>query len=425
MIKIFSILFTSILLLTSINVSIGQINKDINENQFLSTEDIIEMIQQINESLVFYYFNNLMSFGPRYTGSANCTAAGDYIYEEFENMGMDVEFHEWNYGGFECRNIIATLPGIDPESNAIFIISAHYDTTPGSLGANDDGSGIAAVLSIAKIMSQHSFNHTLRFITFSGEEVGTYGSFCYAYKAYTQNDNIVAVLNADIIGYANTTEGGKIIRFYHPERSDWVVKFAKIISEKYMNLINLSVEAYPNYRGADHQAFIDYGYDAVFIHQYDPYPWANTPEDTPDRINHTYQIKATKFLLAVLAEFAIKSIDIQVILKTPYEGYAYFFNHPILPLLFLGKTPFRGITIIFGRAIASVSVKSNEEIKHIVFCIDNKLRHRESDPQPPYEWRIQGPRLLGRHKLNIYVYTISGKIATDEMDILIFTLFYK
>jgi len=63
-------------------------------------------------------------------------------------------------------------------------MSARYDCTSGSLGADDDGSGVAAVLASASIMSHYAFNHTIRFIAFSGEEVGTYGSFTYAKEAY-------------------------------------------------------------------------------------------------------------------------------------------------------------------------------------------------------------------------------------------------
>ena len=163
---------------------------------------IIEMINQINESQLFEYHHGLMMFGPRYTGSINCTLAAEYIYNSFQQMGLDVKFHEWHYDGFQSKNVVATLYGTDVNSTAEYILCGHYDTVAGSPGANDDGSGTAAVLAIANILSQYHFNHTIRFITFSGEEVGTYGSFTYARDAYYRGDNILAVLNMDIIGYA-------------------------------------------------------------------------------------------------------------------------------------------------------------------------------------------------------------------------------
>jgi acetylornithine deacetylase/succinyl-diaminopimelate desuccinylase-like protein len=91
------------------------------------------MINQINESKLFEYHHGLMMFGPRYTGSINCTLAAEYIYNSFQQMGLNVEFHEWRYDGFESKNIVATLPGTDVKSTAEYILCGHYDTIPGHL----------------------------------------------------------------------------------------------------------------------------------------------------------------------------------------------------------------------------------------------------------------------------------------------------
>lgn len=427
---IFVIIIVFLLLFNSISLSASNIrNRNIEPiNPFQDfNEDIVDMIQQIDENLVYSYLEKLVSFGPRYTGTENCKVAGDYIYSEFENMSLDVEFHEWKFRKFNSRNVVATLNGYDSSSNATIIISAHYDTVKDSLGANDDGSGVAAVLAIAKILSNYSFRHNICFIAFSGEEAGTYGSFCYARDAYRKKDNIYAVLNLDIVGWAETEYGGNIIRFSHTERTSWIAEFAINISEKYIDIIDLTVEAIPNYRGADHQAFLDYGYDAVWTVEHDPCRNCNTPDDNLTNINSTYLAKATKLHLAVLAEMAFKPIDIQVMLKTPYEGRGYLFNRSIISLD-LGKLYFwglRGSTFILGRANASCEVISKEEVKFVIFCIDDIFLTWDS--KPPYEWKIQGKHtpLIGRHKLKVYAYTISGKRATDEMDIFIFTLSYQ
>jgi hypothetical protein len=391
---------------------------------YIDKETIIEMFQRINESLIFNYHNNLMKFGPRYTGSINCTLAGDYIYDEFEKMGLNVEFHEWEFDGFMSRNVVATINGMNETCDAIFILSAHYDCTAGSLGADDDASGVAAVLAAAKIMSKYSFNHTIRFIAFSGEEVGTYGSFCYARDAYKIGENIIGVINLDMVGYADTIEGGKIIRFHSPERSMWISEFSNEIGEKYIDLIDLSVETRPNYIGADHQAFVDYGYDGVWIAHHDGYPWANSPEDTPDHINWTYLVKATKLLLSIVAELAIKSIDVQIVLRTPLEGQGYLFNRPLISLA-CGKGWYkgtRGVTIILGRAIASAEIFGNEDIEYVVFCLDGDFLNFDSNP--PYERKIQGKYfpIFGKYNLKVYAYTTSKNFATDEMDIIIYTI---
>ncbi len=417
------LLLSLMLLIPSSHITLSHSPSEINPPHF---DDVVEMIQQVNESLVFHYHDALMEIGSRYTGSENCSKAAEYIYKEFRKMGLWVQFDEWEYAGFESQNVVATLNGTS-QSDAMFIMSAHYDTTPDSLGADDDGSGIAAVLASAKIMSKYTFNHTIRFITFSGEEVGTYGSYTYAKEAYERGDNIVAVINLDMVGYADTAKGGKMLRIFETERARWISSFSANVGKKYIDIIDISVQPIPNYRGADHQAFLDHGYDAVFYAHYDGYLWGNSPEDTPDRLNHTYQVKATKFFLALMAELAYTSIDVQVILKSPLEGYVYFLDNPVFPFS-MGRfwfTGLRGATILFGSAIASVEVVSDEDIDYVIFCIDNEFI--TWDRTPPYEWKIEGKHAppIGRHRLIVYAYTTDGNIARDEMDIIIFILSYQ
>jgi hypothetical protein len=386
---------------------------------------IIQMINQINESLLYGYHHGLMMFGPRYTGSINCTLAAEYIYDSFEQMGLNVEFREWHYDGFYSKNVVATLYGTDVNSTAEYILCAHYDTVASAPGADDDGSGTAAVLAIARILSQYHFNHTIRFITFSGEEVGTYGSFTYARDASYRGDNIVAVLNMDMIGYASTTEGGRILRFFPPIRSRWIADYATTISEKYNEIIDMKIDTLPSYRGDDSQAFVDYGFDGVWIAHQDGYPWGHSSNDTANHLNWSYYVKATKLMLAITAEIAQKPIDVQVVLHRPYEGYTYFFENPVLESSF-GKLPFwdlRGLTIILGgKTIASAEVFSDEPIQYVIFCIDGYFMFW--DTQPPYEWTIQGwfVPIIGKHMLQVYAYTTSGKIASDEMDIFMLSL---
>jgi len=412
------LVFCNILIVPSISSNFKTIN--------LSSDDfeIIELIEKVNESMIFNYHEGLMNFGARYTGSENIRLAGEYIYNCFEKLGLTVDFHNWNFGGFEGRNIVATIPGKNPESDGIFIISAHYDCSEGSVGANDDGSGVAGMIAIADVLSECIFNYTIKFIAFSGEEVGTYGSYCYARDAYNNGNNIVAVLNVDMIAYAVTSDGGNLISFLHPERSNWISDFAVIVSNSYYEYFNLSVESKPNHRGADHQAFVDFGYDGVWIVHHDIYPWANTPLDTPDRLNWSYQVKATKFLLALLAKISNKPIDIQAIITNPYESYLYLIGFPLFQLKYQRNwySGIRGLTILLGSAYAKVNVISEEEISHVIFCIDDDFLFWDSDP--PYEWKIIGwylPVSIGHHTLRILAYSKSGKMGYDEMDLFMLT----
>jgi hypothetical protein len=120
--KFISIWICFILLLPIISSASSEKQKLTTNVSSYSEFDIVELINSINESRVMYFFQNLLSFGIRFTGTPNCTQAGDWIYSEFEQMGLDVEFHDWKIKNFESRNVVATIPGADPSSNAIFII---------------------------------------------------------------------------------------------------------------------------------------------------------------------------------------------------------------------------------------------------------------------------------------------------------------
>jgi len=274
-------------------------------------------------------------------------------------------------------------------------------------------------------LSNYQFNNTIKFITFSGEEVGTYGSFTYARDASHRGDNIIAVLNMDMIGYANTVEGGRVLRFFPPLRSRWIAEYATTIAEKYQDMLDMTAVTLPSYPGDDSQAFVDYGYDGVWIAHQDGYPYGHSANDTADRLNWTYYTKATKLMLAITAEIAQRPIDVEVMLRRPLEGYLYFFKRPVLQTSFpnLWANGMRGRTfIIGGRTMASAEVFSYEPIRYVVFCVDGQFLVWDSDP--PYEWRIQGwfYPLIGKHTIEVYAYTTSGKVASDEMDVFILSL---
>jgi hypothetical protein len=289
-----------------------------------------------------------------------------------------------------------------------------------SVGANDDGSGIAAILAIANITSKYQFNHTIKFVIVSGEEVGTYGSYDYGKKAYRKGENIIADINLDSIGNSTC---GNVLQARLPERSYHLFYDIREISRKYENYIDMQVQITANTR-IDSQAFVDYGYDAISFVQpkFFEYPY-HTSDDTLDKIFYPYFENATKLILAFISELAEKEIVVQVKFVTPKEGYIYFLNLPLLrlPGFNIFRTNFRGMTYLIGRAIASINITTKEEIINVFYNIDGNTDFNAILNGPPYDWKIRKPsvkrfRLRGRHKLGVRVCTISGKSAYDEMD---------
>jgi hypothetical protein len=266
-------------------------------------ENIAELIQKINEKTILSYLQNLTKYKHRVTGTYNCEEASRYIYTIFKEMGLEVRYHNWTKDDYLFgSNIEATLRGVNPFSNEIFVICGHYDTVYSCPGADDNGIGTVSVLLAAEVMREYTFNHTIRFLTFSGEEEGLLGSLHYAEDCVRNNDNIVAALNVDMVGYTQTYEGGRKVRVFDEEFSEWLTNLTISISEVY----NLDLEVVPSGSSgvSDHASFWGVGYQAIFYHEYDFNPWYHTPGDVIENMNISYATKVVKLVVATLAELA-------------------------------------------------------------------------------------------------------------------------
>ena len=270
-----------------------------------SMSNVVEsMLGQVDTSTFLSYEENLTSLGPRRTGTSACIAAAAYIYSQFENMSLPVRYAHWANGGYSSDNVEATINGTDESSDEIYIICAHYDTVSAGPGADDDTSGTAAVLMAALIMSQYQFNHTIKFVTFSGEEQGLLGSEVYATNAKNQGWNIVGVLNCDMISYAVTTDDGSNLIVYENTASEWLYTYTFNINTEYTSYIQLAL-THGGYRwGSDHNSFEDQGFSAVFYFEYTETPYYHTAQDTMAHINASYAVKNMRLAFATLAELA-------------------------------------------------------------------------------------------------------------------------
>lgn len=266
--------------------------------------DIVELLEQLDEPLILGYLENITGFGPRLSGTEACEQAGQYLYETFQDMGVAVRYHNYTDSVVSGSNIEATLYGTD--SSNIFIVCAHYDSVAGSPGADDDGSGVAAVLAAAKIMSNYEFYHTVRFVCFSGEEQGLIGSRHYANDAYNSNDSIIAVLNADMIGFAPSYSDSIQGKIFTNDPSKWIVEFTRDISRLYSEYIDIELIQMGESWGSDHYSFWQYGYDAVFYHEYNFNDYYHSPNDTIENMNINYSTRFSRLLLATLAEFSLQ-----------------------------------------------------------------------------------------------------------------------
>jgi hypothetical protein len=261
--------------------------------------DIINLISQVNETLILGYLQNLTAFGPRETGSPSCDEAAHYLYDTFHAMGLSVRYRNYTDASASGSNIEATLYG-NTNDTTVFIVCAHYDSVAAGPGADDDGSGVAEVLAAAKLLSQYSVNHTIRFVTFSGEEQGLIGSRHYVEEEYANGTSIAAVLNADMIGYTTTADDGHLGKIYENDASEWIVTYTQYISQLYDPYIGIQLIPQGETWGSDHYYFWEYGYDAVFYHEFHFNDYYHSANDTIAHMNLTYSARFSRLILATL-----------------------------------------------------------------------------------------------------------------------------
>jgi hypothetical protein len=141
-------------------------------------------------------------------------------------------------------------------------------------------------------------------VTFSGEEQGLIGSRTYAAEAADEGWNIVGVLNADMISYAETTSDGANLKVFQNDASEWLYNYTRDISTEYTDYIHLTLHNGGLSSGSDHYYFWREGYSALFYYESKTTPYYHTSGDTIDTINTTYAVKNIRLILATLVELS-------------------------------------------------------------------------------------------------------------------------
>lgn len=273
-----------------------------------SSAIISQMANAVSKNNLKNHIQTLQDFVTREATTNGCKQAGTYIYNTLSQYLNQVEYDPFNFEGYQTRNVIGYLPG-KTQPSSVVIISAHYDSyaeqgaTVNAPGADDNASGTATVLESARIMSGYSFNYTIKFILFSAEEWGLYGSEHYARLAEQRGENIIGVINLDMVSFAD----------YLPEdldvimnsQSKWMGTVFTNAANNYSSIdVKNTVDG--SYYYSDHASFWDYDFPAVLcIEDYeDTNPYYHSKYDTIDTINLDFATQSTKVCLATTAQLA-------------------------------------------------------------------------------------------------------------------------
>jgi hypothetical protein len=255
-------------------------------------------------------------------------AAADFIEASFTNAGYKVRRQTFEAMRVSCDNLEAELPGTNRPAE-IVVIGAHYDSVQDCPGANDNGSGVAAVLALARAWAGRTPGRTLRFVAFANEEPpffqqDTMGSLVYARRCRGQREQVIAMLSLETIGYFNTSKGSQKypwpVGLLYPSRGDFIgfvsnTGNAKLV-RRCVGLFRRNA-AFPSEGGAlpgalpgigwsDHWAFWQAGYPALMVTDTAPfrYPHYHTAQDTPDKLDYDRLTRVVAGLDKVVEDLA-------------------------------------------------------------------------------------------------------------------------
>jgi len=354
--------FFSALLLALVALSVtASAQKNQTENE------IRKMLSEISAGRLETDVKKLVSFGTRNTNSTQddpvrgIGAARDWLYEEFKKIsaacGGCLEVEKQTFlqpqaprvpRPINLTNVVATLRGTaDPDR--VYVVSGHYDSMCGNPsdgecdapGANDDASGTAAVLELARVMSKRKFDATIVFMAVAGEEQGLLGAAYYAQQALEKKVNIEAMLTNDIIGGVTTFKDAanrQTVRVFsegvpsnessaeantrrgtggeNDSQSRQLARFIKESADKFLKDFKvMMVYRRDRYlRGGDHIPFLERGFSAIrlsetnedYDHQHQNVRTENGKiyGDLPEFVDYGYIAKVTKVNLASLALLA-------------------------------------------------------------------------------------------------------------------------
>ena len=256
------------------------------------------------------------------------TASADYIEKAFQAIGYRVVSQNYVVHGKTVRNLEAALPGTSP-SGEIVVIGAHYDSVAGSPGANDNATGVAALLEIARLLAQEKPARSVRFVAFVNEEPPFFytlemGSRVYARRARERGEKIVAMFSLETIGYYADAKGSQhypiLFSPFYPDTANFIAFVGNLASRDLVQACVASFRsraafpsegiAAPGWMGgvhwSDHWSFWQEGYPAIMVtdtalYRYEHY---HAKTDTPDKIDYERLARVAAGLAVVTRDLA-------------------------------------------------------------------------------------------------------------------------
>ena len=287
--------------------------------------DLVDgLVANVSAQNLMSSVGQLSAVNSRHVNSPGAAEAAQMIFSGFQSAGgrLIVAYQDFALEYDEVptvqRNVIARLPGSDPSAGVI-VIGAHYDSRVGDLkdagtrapGADDNATGVAALIEIARLLANETPVASIDFVAFAAEEVGTVGSSYYLQTALERGEIIRGVIILDIIGNAGGASGRGALRAFStpPDTSvsRQLARWVSTVALVYTPGFQVSVEATLDRAGrySDHVPFTQRGIPAIrLIEAVEDASRQHTSDDFPQFVDRDYLRQATQLALAVVINLA-------------------------------------------------------------------------------------------------------------------------
>lgn len=255
-------------------------------------------------------------------------ASAHYIERVLKDLGYEVQRQEFTVEGMTVANVEGERTGTSL-GEEILVIGAHYDSVVGSPGANDNASGVAGILEIARLLATKEPARTIRFVAFANEEPPFFqtdymGSRVYASRSRRRQEQIVAMLAIETIGYYSDAAGSQgypfPLHFFYPNTANFIGFVGNVSSRDLLHRVLNTFRQRTDFPAegiaapawvtgiswSDHWSFWEEGYPAVMVtdtalFRYEHY---HTPQDTPNKLVYDRMAQVVTGIGRVVADLA-------------------------------------------------------------------------------------------------------------------------
>lgn len=296
------------------------------EDKEINSIEIVELRERLKVHVI-----NLSKYkkGRNYIVDDNLTPARDYIAKQFSNIGLIANYHKYELYGDEYSNIIIDIPS-NNKSSAILIVGAHYDSVENSPGANDNASGVAALIELGRYLSNVPLtNYKVRLVAFANEEPPYFqteemGSLVYAKSILGSEESVLGMISLETLGYYTNEKGSQkypeLFDLLYPDTGNFISFIGNFQSRE---LVASSISIFrknssvpsegiaspafvPGVGWSDHWSFWVSGQSAIMVTDTAPYRYKHYHEstDTADKLNYDQYAKVVFALFKVVEGLA-------------------------------------------------------------------------------------------------------------------------